>query len=267
MREGSENMITMMGAIRSGKTSYLIALYYEIIERQEKNRAWKMRPTSPRAEALMLEGYEKFKTGEFPSTTEARPGQASEPVRYEISRPVEGKLGWLTHGSTAKMIELDMLDPSGEYFSNPDLLDAKNAEADSLREILTNATGIICIIDPDRTDGSDYFPLLFKNFTKLSSLMHGENGGRIDVPVAVCLAKADQHLAAFDNPEEYIYKLMGRTAFSILPNYCEKMAFFATSAVGRDNVEKLPDGKYRTKGEPRPENVLAPIDWLLDNQS
>jgi GTPase SAR1 family protein len=257
-------MITMMGAIRSGKTSFLVALYYEIIERQEKNREWKILPKTNRARDLLREGFDSFKNREFPRATEPRPGQPLESLRYEITRPV-AKRGWLSPGGI-ETIELDMLDPSGEYFSNPELLEAQNEEAVALRNTLTNASGILCIVDPDRADGNDYFPLLFNNFTKLSSLMHGEDGGRIDVPVAICLAKADQHLDAFNNAEQYINNLMGRTAFSVLLNYCGNMAFFATSAVGRDNVERLADGTYRPKGEPRPENVLAPIDWLLDNQ-
>jgi hypothetical protein len=258
-------MITMMGAKRSGKTSFLIALYYEIIERQEKNRAWTILSKTKRAEALLKEGYTKFKNGEFPEATSPEIGQALESIRYEITRPVEKK-GWFSPGGV-ETIDLDMLDPSGEYFSEPDLLDAVNEEAKALSSSLADSSGILCIVDPDRRDGNEYFPLLFNNFTKLSSLMHGTDGGRIDVPIAVCLAKADQHLEAFANPEEYIRKLMGRTAFSVLLNYCDTMAFFATSAVGRDNVERLPDGTYRPKGEPRPENILAPVDWLLDNQS
>ncbi len=257
-------MITMMGANRSGKTSFLIALYYEITERQEKDRAWTILAKTKRAEALLTEGYNKFTHGEFPQPTPVEPGQPLESIRYEITRPVE-KRGWFSPGGVETIL-LDMLDPAGEYFSTPELLLMENEEAKSLRTSITNASGILCIVDPDRADGNDYFPLLFKNFTQLSSLMHGEDGGRIDVPVAMCLAKADQHPDAFDNAEEYIRKLMGKMAFGVLLNYCENLAFFATSAGGRDNVERLPDGNYRLKGEPRPENVLAPFAWLLDNQ-
>ena len=52
----------------------------------------------------------------------------------------------------------------------------------------------------------------------------------------------------------------------VLITYLSTMKFFATSAVGRDNVERLEDGTYRPKSEPKPENVLSPVDWLLENQ-
>jgi len=260
-------MITMMGAHRSGKTSFLVALYYEIIERQDANHAWSMEALNDRARQLVLEGYQRFTNGEFPRTTEPQIGQAMEPLRYRLTRPVEGFKGRLWRGGMShEAIDLDMLDPSGEYFSTPELLLAQNQEAATFRESLINSTGILCIIDPDRADGNDYFTLLFKNFTQLSTLMNGDGGGRIDVPVAICLAKADQHLAAFDEPRDYLRNLMGRSAFSVLLTYCSTMKFFATSAVGRDNVERLEDGTYRPKGEPRPENVLTPVDWLLENQ-
>jgi hypothetical protein len=143
---------------------------------------------------------------------------------------------------------------------------ADNPEAASFREVLTNNTGLLCIIDPERSDGNHYFPLLFKNFSQLSTLMNGDGGGRIDIPVAVCVAKADQHPDAFDNPREFVRKLMGRIAFSVLLTYCTEMEFFAASAVGVGNVERDPKGDYVPKGLPQPKNVLAPFEWLFDRQ-
>jgi len=262
-------MITMMGARSSGKTSYLIALYWDISARQEQDATWAMEALNDRARKLVLKGFEQFTRGEFPDPTMAGIGGAgADSLRYRLSKPVDGMRSRIFRGgSKTESMDLDMLDPSGEYFSEPDLLMASNAEANAFRESLINSTGILCIIDPDRADGNQYFPLLFRNFTQLSTLLNGEGGGKLDIPVAVCVAKADQYPEAFDNPREFLRKWMGRVAFGVLLTYCEVTEFFAVSAVGRNNVEKDPaTGLYRPKGEPQPEKVFEPLDWLLKNQ-
>ena len=45
------------------------------------------------------------------------------------------------------------------------------------REKLANSRGLLCMIDPERADDSEYFPLIYPNFVNLSKLTRGEGGG------------------------------------------------------------------------------------------
>ncbi|HEX7981722.1 MAG TPA: hypothetical protein VF461_24150 [Gemmatimonadaceae bacterium] len=261
-------MISMMGAARSGKTSLLVALFTEFQNRQVLRReGWSMVANNARAQELVLKGYQRFRDKQFPESNPLQYSSALEPMRYALNRPVNGiwkqmKIG----GARVETIELDLLDPSGEYFTFPEKLMLDNEEANSFRKSLIASTGLICIIDPDRADDSDYFELLFKNFTQLSSLLNPDSGGPLDIPVAICVAKADAHLAAFDAPEKFLLDTMGVPAFSTILTYCPMREFFAFSAVGRDNVERTDTGEYKLKGYPKPEGVVEPFDWLIDNE-
>jgi len=261
-------MISMMGAARSGKTSLLVALYTEFQNRQVKLRnGWSMIPQNARAKEFVLRGYQRFRDKEFPESNPIQFGSALEPLQYQLNRPVDSFMGRLVRGGArVESIELDMLDPSGEYFTTPEQLMFDNEEANSFRKSLVASTGLLCIIDPERADQSDYFELLFKNFTQLSTLLNPDTGGPLDIPVAICVAKADAHLAAFDNPEQFLLDTMGVPAFSTILTYCPFREFFAFSAVGRDNVEITANGGFKPKGLPKPEGVIEPFDWLLANE-
>ncbi len=261
-------MISMMGAQRSGKTSLLVALFVEFQNRQVKRRdGWSMVAQNARAQELVLKGYQRFRDGMFPESNLVQYGSALEPMRYALHRPVDGFMNRLKFGGgRIETVELDLLDPSGEYFTWPEKLMLDNEEANSFRKALIASTGLICIIDPDRADESDYFELLFKNFTQLSALLNPESGGPLDIPVAICVAKADAHPGAFEAPEQFLLDTMGVPAFSTILTYCPSREFFAFSAAGRDNVERTTTGEYRLKGYIKPEGVIEPFDWLIDNE-
>jgi hypothetical protein len=219
---------------------------------------------------------------EFPERT---PVEDIRPLRFVIERPLDyyfdgddtlpprvgrwkQKLSALLRGGMGARSQKDViefLDPSGEYFFEPERL--KFDTGIKYRESLLSCDGLICFVDPVRKDGSaHYFPLLFHNFAMLARLMRGEgNPGPLPVPVAVCVTKADQFAELEPegaDAEAFLQSHMGAVDFSVFRNFCDDVRFFATTAIGTGNVKEI-DTRFVPIDVPNPRNVLEPIEWLI----
>jgi len=258
-------MIVMMGAIRSGKCTLLAGLFFEIQNRQVRERTWSLHALDSGTSEFVLQTARCFMQHTFPPPLPVQFGEPLQPLRFHLQRPANGFLAALTQG--IEHLELDILNPPGEYFTAPERLMLDNEEAISVRRALTASTGVLCVVDPDRGDGSDPFEFLAKNFANLSMLMNPRDGGPFDVPVAICISKADAYPAAFDDPERFLSNAIGDAAMNLITTYCPMRKFFALSAIGRGNVEKTPHGYFAPKGLPKPEGVYEPFEWLLANES
>src|ERR1700756_3519848 len=129
-------MIGMWGSRRAGKSTFLAALYYEVIQRSEsEDERWSMMGRGPAAD-LIEEAFKRFVGQYFPEPTD--PEGALEPLRFDITRPLPstGKTAaaepggsWWSQlvskvrkllqmlsegGANVTQIELSMFDPSGE---------------------------------------------------------------------------------------------------------------------------------------------------------
>ena len=280
-------MIGMWGSRRAGKSTFLAALYYEVIQRSEsEDERWSMMGRGPAAD-LIEEAFKRFVGQYFPEPTD--PEGALEPLRFDITRPLPstGKTAaaepggsWWSQlvskvrkllqmlsegGANVTQIELSMFDPSGELFSDPQrLMSDVDPMAGQCRQMLSNSNGLLCMIDPDRDDNEHYFPIIWRNFLNISELMNGPGGGPLPIPVAICVTKCDKYPEAFDDPRAFLKNRMGLTAFKALADFCPQRSYFAVSAIGLDNLIVGEDGHARPKGEPKPVNVLKPIEWLSD---
>jgi len=273
-------MIGMWGSRRAGKTTFVSALYHEIRRRkEEESDIWKMVGQTDAANELLLRDWERFRSSKFPENTPS--DVVAQPLIYEVTRPFgedpkaqpaarswSGSLRrmseWLVRaGADRETITLNLFDPSGEFFSVPNRLIQDDPAATQCRNMLRSSDGLLCFIDPTRSDDNEYFPLVFRNCVLLSKLLNEEAGGSLPVPVAIVVTKADQFPDAFRDPRAFLRSTMGRAAFGALMDYCERREFFAVSSVGTGNVE----GKgtdFNPLDQPEPEGVWAPIAWLLD---
>lgn len=280
-------MIAIWGSRESGKTTFIQVLYYEIVKRQQENGSWKMYGADDDGySARFIEaGYRTLiAEQQFPARTGTDNLRA---LRFKIERPldyqyeekgstrataVRGLLGRLSAlirrgmGSRSQDDIIDLLDPAGEFFTSPNLLETDAGLR--YREALTQCDGLVCLVDPMRQDGSShYFPLLFRNFAILARLMRGEgNPGPLPIPVAVCVTKVDRiEELQVENPsaEDFLRRHMGAVDFSVFPMFCDNVRYFATTAMGVDNVQQRADGNWRPTRAPSPRNVFEPIEWLM----
>lgn len=278
-------MIGMWGSRLSGKTTYLIALYYEVLQRKDRDERWAMWGHGDAAQKFIVEGYKSFVGQHFPDFNDPR--NTIESLQFEITKPwgesgtvatpvtpTRGK--WLSMakrflkevslgdgGDIKTSILLDLFDPAGELFSEPEkLMSDAFVSAAACRQMLGNSSGLLCMIDPDREKDTYYFPLIFQNFVNLSKIMNGDGGGPLPIPVAICVTKCDKYLDAFQDPRAFLRRHLGLAAFSALSDFCEQKEFFALSAIGQNNLIVDPNGISRPAGEPKPENVLQPLEWL-----
>lgn len=270
-------MIAIWGSRESGKTTFILALYYDIVQRSKQNKLWSMIGADTHSDDFIVNGFRQIaEEHRFPDRTEVLD---LTPLRFNFQRPLDGgrppetKLGgvlgkmstWFQGalGGTTQDDSIEFLDPSGEFFAEPAMMNTDQGEV--YRHSITACDGLVCLIDPVRKDGTSYyFPLLYRNFAMLSRLMNGEgNPGRLPVPVAVCVTKADQFESAFDDPRAFLEQHMGEIDFSVFDNFCQDIRFFATSAIGLNNVEKLDEKNFKPLGPPKPKNVFEPIEWLL----
>jgi hypothetical protein len=275
-------VIGMWGSPAAGKTVYLIALHHDILQRKENDERWGMRGASDAAHALLVNGFTEFMQNRFPPPTDTT--HAVEPLTFEILRPYDdppakgsSKFGRLRSffsrslaqlsegGAEGRKMTLDLFDPAGQLFSEPNrLMSDVDPMAASCREMLSNSRGLLCMVDPDQPV-AEYFPLIYQNFVNLSQLINGAGGGPLPIPVAICIMKSDQYLDAFDDPRRFLRQHIGMAAYAALTDFCSEKQFFAVSSMGRNNVVRdATTGVYTPLGLPKPENVLAPIDWLLD---
>lgn len=270
-------MIAIWGSRESGKTTFILALYYDIVQRSKQNKLWSMMGADDYSDNFIVRGFEQIALQhDFPTRTEV---QDLTPLRFVFKRPLDGgrppeaKLGgflgklsmWFQGllGGSTQDDTIEFLDPSGEFFAEPAMMSTDQGAA--YRSAITACDGLVCLIDPVRKDGNSYyFPLLYRNFAMLARLMNGEgNPGRLPVPVAVCVTKADQFETAFDDPRAFLEQHMGEIDFGVFGNFCEDIRFFATSAIGLNNVEKIDEKTFKPLGPPKPKNVFEPIEWLL----
>lgn len=275
-------MIAIWGSRAAGKTTFMISLYYEIIQRRKATGGpWAMRGADEDgfSDAFIESGYRTIcQEKSFPQAT----GLDVHPLRFVLDRPIDHHyrnprtVGWFDRGLD-KITEwlqtgmrrdkqtdtIDFLDPAGEYFQEPNLL--KTDAGKLYRDALIDCDGIVCLIDPVREDGEEhYFPLLYRNFAILTRLMRGEGiSEKLPIPVAVCVTKIDQFEEARNDARGFLERHMGDVGFGVFPNFCDDIEFFATSAMGFGNVKREESGVFVPLGPPKPFNILEPIEWLM----
>jgi hypothetical protein len=258
-------MITLLGAKNSGKTVFLIALYYAIIKKKKK---WRIIPGSEQSVKFIdNRRRELIQNHHFPEPT--RPGDQERIFNFDMRTP-----GFLRWGY--RDIKFDLLDPAGEFFENPELEVAyKNIITRSIRK----SRGLICLIEPEPKNKNDYFSLLLTHFSKMRAAFQSRfvRGYQpIPIPVALCISKMDQYDNFIADPvhfdiETFAQKTMGESTFQMLTHYFKSYKVFGVSSIGWDEQGRRnyfvdEDGNIRPIGEPKPVHVFETVEWLLEKR-
>lgn len=270
MTDGTDapRRIVLWGATGAGKSTYLSTLVFFHQQAVDERRlcvlpgdavtaAWVARQVqalcggagTPAARVQTRETRElRFRLHELPART---------PAAFAQRRPARC-LG-----------ELRVWDvPGATYDATPptELLDA-----------MLDASGIVLLVDPGHrpAEGAEAYYTRFFQATlgALVLRLRAQTAGtsdprlgpdnRLRIPVAVCLTKADEHAALFDNDDrrELLRQVVGSGA-GLLETSLTTHTVIALSALG-DALETR-DGQAVLADEPRPRNVLRPLRWILD---
>jgi len=266
-------MIIIWGSKGSGKTSFLSALFFAIQQKKE----WVMYPEDEESRKFIQNGYEAFiKEKVFPLTT--MPDDINRVFQFDIGKEptnLISKIKYKYRLGTYKSIKTCFLDPSGEFFEQPD---KEKVFGNFISEHIQKAQGIICLIDPDRNDSisendKSYFTLLFENFSKIRSLLTSSSSPSLDkipLPLAICISKIDMHKEYIDSSKAYAEKIIGDFALSIIYNYFDQnyINYFACSSVGfkedgTPNIIQDSTGTLRPAEIIKPINLIEPIEWIM----
>lgn len=258
-------MITLWGSKNSGKTVFLIALYYAILKKKKK---WRIYPNGDHAVRFINDKRkELIDIHKFPENT--KPDDQALTYKFDIRIPGFLGLGY-------RDIKFDLLDPAGEFFDKPDLEAAyKNIISRSVQK----SRGLICLIDPASKNKDDYFSLLLKNFSKMRAAFYSKfDRGYlpIPIPVALCISKMDLDDNFINDPknfniEAYAKKIMGEYSYSMLTNHFKYYKVFGVSSIGWDEQGRRnyfvdEEGNIRPIGEPQPVHVFETVEWVLKNR-
>ena len=166
---------------------------------------------------------------------------------------------------TPKWIDLVMPDMAGEAIA------AEVAAPSTFRVIehlLAKSSGLLLLVDAAlAAHGSaqpDFFGL--KMLSYIDGLHGEERKGKILMPVAIVLTKADYYPACFDDPVRFAQANLNRL-WNMAASRFERVAYFATSVVG--SLAYATGGGGDEPVVPVPlhvslRGVLEPFEWIVD---
>jgi GTPase SAR1 family protein len=214
--------ISLWGAPRTGKTTYVAALYHQL--ETVHNMRWN--PSMYDAEGNMTQSEDfkrivrKLDDGELPEATEATPRQ------YKLRGQQDLILG------RKNTVEMNVIDASGglvgeDFGVNP-------ARREAYWDEVRASDALFMLIDPDKSQADfSYYSL----FDELFSAITPPNEAYTDKVVAVCITKIDleRHWIHRKSPQAYLRSFLHERALTRLLHGTNprKTAFFAVSSIGR----------------------------------
>lgn len=234
----NRDRIVILGRRRSGKTIYLATLYEELRLHDEVH----MRSLDGVNHELLLKIRESLKNQEWPAAT----GGNTE-SRFEIT-------------FKRQVFTMVLLDYPGEVFRKAFIQDINAPDTNALREHVDKACAVISLIDPGNLLDGSVEEQSDDEFGMAQALYRVRRSpGGASVPIAIVLTKFDKHgkrlkrLGGFikfrDKHLKNIHRIGGL------------LEWFRCSAVRsiRDAGDRdVPDTSRK------PEGVIAPIRWVLD---
>jgi hypothetical protein len=167
-------------------------------------------------------------------------------------------------GSAPQWADLVMPDIAGESLA-AELAGPNTFKV--IRGLLRRSAGVMLLVDAGlAANGSprgDFFAL--KMLSYIDSLQAAACGGRVELPVAIVLYKADYCPECFDAPLDF-----ARANLNRLWNLCESrfanVHYFASSVVGSlaYAVSDKEEGVVTVPLHTAPQGILEPFEWVID---
>jgi hypothetical protein len=249
-RDRKPTRLTLWGPSGSGKTVFLGQLYWQINSATDGD--WEIYPGEHGLDYLQRMRDQMYSRNAFPPPTSL--GDTWQLVCH------------LKHRRTGRQVTLTLEDRAGADFE---------AVHEDVLKLLTEADGIILLLDPDREDNK-VFKEVSDTFDRILTLPD-RVAQKEQRPVAVCVTKADtlieapaDYRLALEEPARFAERHIDRRLLGYMNNRFERFGLFAASAAGvrmqHGAIEPVAflDETLRPRintGEPF--NLLAPIDWVI----
>ncbi|GGJ32285.1 TRAFAC clade GTPase domain-containing protein [Streptomyces brasiliensis] len=271
-------LVALAGPVSSGKSTYIAVLVHELLHRLGAELDAALLPCDDDTMADYHERYERHLYEEQHTVPKTAEHDGGRPLVHRLGRTRRGRFG----RAREQVLTLVFLDTAGEHFTSRDRMEAQ------LR-YLTAADAVVVLVDPQDLSGSplkDQDGVPGRSGEVLARVLgHLGGGGKVTVPVAVALTKADllwPHLPdnsplhrtrrpgpVFDADDRAavhaeLQALLNRwqehQLDARLRRFCTDYQLFALSTLGTPPQR---GGGLGHGGVVRPHRVEDPLMWLL----
>lgn len=257
--------LSLWGPPSAGKTVFVSQLYWQGVD---SHSDWDIRLLTSDSKQYMSMMYQNIQNNnKFPLGTNVGHDNKIEFLIINEAEDIQATL----------FIE----DRAGAHYSG----EAESTEGnlkleDNIVEILKQSNGLIFLFDPSRKKSVLYNEV----WNTMQTLQLELSGGRkkIQIPVAVCLTKADNEIDsleklnfALSDPDTFVREYAETSLIELLDKYCENYSLFPVSSVGIKvtdyQVEPIVfyDDGLESRVVPNEEtktiNLISPFIWLIDN--
>jgi GTPase SAR1 family protein len=271
-------LVALAGPVSSGKSTYIAVLVHELLHRLGAELDAALLPCDDDTMADYHERYERHLYEEQHTVPKTAEHDGGRPLVHRLGRTRRGRFG----RAREQVLTLVFLDTAGEHFTARDRMETQ------LR-YLTAADAVVVLVDPQDLPGAplkDGDGVPGRSGEVLARVLgHLGSGGKVTVPVAVALTKADvlwPHLPdnsplhrtrrpgpVFDADDRAavhaeLQALLNRwqehQLDARLRRFCTDYQLFALSTLG---TAPRRGGGLGHGGVVRPHRVEDPLMWLL----
>lgn len=262
--DNSTIKLSLWGPPSAGKTVFVSQLYWQ---GTDSSSDWDIRLLSEDSKQYMSQMYDTIQNkNKFPLGTNLGHDNKIEFLIINEKENIQANL----------FIE----DRAGAHYSGEaEASDGNLKLEESIVEILKQSDGLIFLFDPSREKS-----ILFSEvWNTMQTLQLELSGGRkkIQIPVAVCLTKADNEIDSLEkfnfalkDPDTFVREYAEISLIELLDKYCENYSLFPVSSVGIKVSEYLVepivfyDDALESRVVPNDEtktiNLLSPFVWLMN---
>lgn len=271
-------LVALAGPVSSGKSTYIAVLVHELLHRLGAELDAALLPCDDDTMADYHERYERHLYEEQHTVPKTAEHDGGRPLVHRLGRTRRGRFG----RTREQVLTLVFLDTAGEHFTSRDRMETQ------LR-YLTVADAVVVLVDPQDLPGAplkDVDGVPGRSGEVLArTLGHLGGGGKVTVPVAVALTKADllwPHLPdnsplhrtrrpgpVFDADDRaavhaelqaLLHRWQEQQLDARLRRFCTDYQLFALSTLG---TAPQRGGGLGHGGVVRPHRVEDPLMWLL----
>jgi GTPase SAR1 family protein len=254
--------IGLFGIAGSGKTVYISMLVYDI--RRNRNKEFFVEFESPVAKQYIDDRIEQITVHQaFPEATVFR-GEAQ--VRFAVTRirnPV--RLWFKTIDLPGEIVfELFIPGADGVAFEDPFLRRNQRYRqyVEMIDDLIEKCNGFLFLVDPTPARAAVQDAMVGNIVRSISRRKTDNGGGKLELPIAICMTMWDEYAETNVDPEAYAGKIL-RVSMNRYAKRLPACKLFTCSSVGSVNYTEVQGERVKIPCESvSPKDVFAPLAWL-----